>query len=664
MRQVVICGYLLNANEQNPVSSQFLAEMTDLSIRTIKSEISYLKTAFEESGHATIQSIQGKGYCFKKYDDGFDKEAREIAEAFAYSRVADLDTLNKRLYVTQTLLSETEITADDLALRIHYSASSISPLIKWSKLFFNAYGINMKSHLGLSLEGDEFSFRKCAIECFVDLYYILGKAEELRVSRFEKMFFDDIAQYYDIRHAFLDVIREYDVVLKDIDTKKMSAYICLLRNRIQKGFEIRLSESQRALYNTLKNTYEYTVAQKVFAHPVIRQWVRISDDELLLFTVGLFVLRDFDLTRMNTDSQIMEEELNKAQKMVDYLKGYATEHKMHDLLNFIENCSVDLKSEFISLCLTKRFHYERPIQFLNYAESSLKDVGCFSMEISRVIAVLLKKEFDVCFNKINLTSVAVSVEYYMKKLPFLYHKRKLLVTSTSGLVAGNRLREEILMHFGQYIDSLELYNQYEMRKLNLSSYHGFFIDTMYGINNYSIPMYIYRPFSRTFSQTDLFHKVFKEGYSRDVLYFLQTTMNVIEREFSSKQHVFDILSQKAKNPADQIEQWNEVDSVYSVFDGERRQAVLFYDYNQTNQAFFDVYIIKGSCQWEGTRAYVVYAISLPEDLNWRIVKVMDQILIRLFRNTLLAMKLLTNKDEVLELLFEESIEADFFHNRR
>ena len=135
-RQTTILKELVGSD--TPLTSQILANILDVSSRTVRDDIKELDQTLESHG-ATITSIRGKGYTLAIHDD---PSFRQFLKSYVYEHYAnDFSQPDQRInyLIKRFLLADAHIKMDELMDDMHVSRSTIQSDLRQVKEQLKTY---------------------------------------------------------------------------------------------------------------------------------------------------------------------------------------------------------------------------------------------------------------------------------------------------------------------------------------------------------------------------------------------------------------------------------------------------------------------------------------------------------------------------------------------
>lgn len=644
------------------VNSTFLAESCSASVRTIKNDLRELDCGLRDAGIAKIVGIQSKGYqliilnslVFAEFKDATEKE-------YHFYRRTDIEKITRRLYIAQKLLSTDWIRIEDLVDGLFISISIIKTDLIWVKDLFASYDITLvkDSKFGLTISGDEVNLREVMVEVFCNQYH--DYSPRLEVVEFQGMFYLDNAYYQDLRHTFLAYLRSTVVVLSDIATKKLSTYLCLLNQRIKDNKRVTITQEVR---NRIMHTLDYQLAFKLFE---LLQFDLTNNDEVIQFAILMLCNRDLDLKNDVSLKSIDSEDVIITYSIFETL--------IISLKNEIGGQLYDnevfkkYESDFVSLLIPIYFNLQfscnKKIRLTTYNELEQHYSTPLALEISRKLLLHLQKIIRQPIVSTAIFSFAELFDYIFKELEYEYRKLNILVVTAQGVVVTKAFSNNIYSRFNQYIATMEIYNQYEMRKLDFANYDVVITSTPNPYNFYPITFIEYPALSVEVPTTKLFYDLFIHSYKDDVLKEL-FNRTLIFRNFICEDYAsFITLISHRHAMNETTEQLRQSlilkDEVISYHRSNSDVSLIICDFPYVMREFIEVYHLKNKILIESKRE-IKYVVIVAIDNQRPIaqIKLITKILQSMQYKTKYIEDLLENIEDSYKQIFSEIIANNFF----
>lgn len=643
-------------------TSKQLAQFTSTSVRSIKSDIAIINELLSEDGVCFIVANQAKGYEFKILDkEKYIDFSSKVRSEYSFFKNTNVEKMKRRLYITQRILSSKHVLVDDLADELYLTRFAIKDDLVWVTNFFKTYDLNLfsKANKGLSYQGDEYDIRFIMIETFCSQYHDLP--DIYSIVAFDTMFYQDFNYYQDIRHQFLKIIRDSAYIAKDINTKKLATYIVLTKNRIKQGHTIIFDEQ---LKNLMRGQYEYQIAKKVFEIKGLYDDLEIGEDELCAFTKALVVYRDVDLMVTEDMATVNFEYVSEARKIynqifTDDLDGIGNSLYRKEL--FLRYQS-DFVSSIYEIYMLNEFDSNYKYRLSTYYEIADYEFSPLAIEMTREVLLKIGEILKTHFNEVTANRFILLFELILKKVNYKYHKKRIAILSLGGRVITRNYREMILEKFDRYVEYMDVFNQYEMRKINFSDYDIGLGDSDSIFNYYPIDILNCNLLKIDDSTINLFEKVFSSGYDRSQVEKLIKITNIDDNfECNSYLQLFKLISYKFSNEPIRLEKiLLDSEKVYSYLNIQSSTALIMCDYRVTKKEFVEIYSSNNKMYWDKEKSvkYII-VLSINNNTNITDLKVINKIMQVLFHRPEKLESLMENIETTYNDIFNKIIKDSF-----
>ncbi len=643
-------------------TSKQLAQFTSTSVRSIKSDIAIINELLSEDGVCFIVANQAKGYEFKILDkEKYIDFSSKVRSEYSFFKNTNVEKMKRRLYITQRILSSEHVLVDDLADELYLTRFAIKDDLVWVTNFFKTYDLNLfsKANKGLSYQGDEYDIRFIMIETFCSQYHDLP--DIYSIVAFDTMFYQDFNYYQDIRHQFLKIIRDSAYIAKDINTKKLATYIVLTKNRIKQGYTIIFDEQ---LKNLMRGQYEYQIAKKVFEIKGLYDDLEIGEDELCAFTKALVVYRDVDLMVTEDMATVNFEYVSEARKIynqifTDDLDGIGNSLYRKEL--FLRYQS-DFVSSIYEIYMLNEFDSNYKYRLSTYYEIADYEFSPLAIEMTREVLLKIGEILKTHFNDVTANRFILLFELILKKVNYKYHKKRIAILSLGGRVITRNYREMILEKFDRYVEYMDVFNQYEMRKINFSDYDIGLGDSDSIFNYYPIDILNCNLLKIDDSTINLFEKVFSSGYDRSQVEKLIKITNIDDNfECNSYLQLFKLISYKFSNEPKRLEKiLLDSEKVYSYLNIQSSTALIMCDYRVTKKEFVEIYSSNNKMYWDKEKSvkYII-VLSINNNTNITDLKVINKIMQVLFHRPEKLESLMENIEITYNEIFNKIIKDSF-----
>lgn len=663
-RHLIILDRLFSSDGYT--TSRELAAVTAASVRTVKSDISYLKGLLREERAAELLSVESKGYRLEPIDEDCFIETRDTIQRMRMLyQDHSMENMNRRLFILQKLLASDSIRIDDLSDELFLSRTALAPDLKWVTEFLQSYQIELTSTpgIGLFVKGRESDLRAAMVEVASSQYHEFKPAYE--VPEFNEMFYTDRQEYETLRHAFLKILRESPVSLTDLNSKKCATYLCLIRGRASahplEKFDLtdRISES-----------VEYRLTEKIFRDLSIDgDLPEEAENEIVGFARELICSRDFDLRNEQENKSCDPEIFDRNERLLSDVIRKIKEITGPSLFESdpFKKAYIDFLSVQLSITIRHLYGTASRARLPGYNEYSLSNSSFLPMEYGRIYGSVLNEVLDCPVDRAEIKPVVQLFRYTLAGCRSPYKKRRLAVISLDSRAAGEQIRASINRNYGAMVDSVEVFNQYEMRRVSFSDYDAALTSTptfdVY--NNYPLKFAYYAEPLTTENRKDLFSEVFIEGFDSEVLELLKKITSVHRSTSMSDYDTFlrAMVYRYGSNEA-QFKTLEERlfadDGIIPFYSSMTGNSVVFFDPAVTKSEFVHIYVPqKDVVRSLGRRVRAIIGISLRLDREAGTLRMLDTLLYYLLKDLRNLELLEQNPSRAWDLISREACSCLF-----
>ena len=602
-------------NRDGVTTSEDLANFSMSSPRTVKSDIAELNDDLMKEGIAKITATRSKGYYLEILDQKkFDELRENVLKAHGFFKNDNIELFSRRIYIAQKLLYNEYTLVDDLADAFYLTKSAIKAELCWITNFFASYDVELVSvpGKGLTPRGSEGNIRALMIEVFCSQY--LDMSIEFEVKEFRSLFYDDIKYYADLRHAFLRILRESKMAILDVNTKKLATYLCLMQQRWRMGKRVQMDEKTKEM---IMNSYEYQVACEMFDTPYI---VDYDEDEKIRFAILLMCYRDVDLLSKND------------QETVSPIIRGATDYYMDELLNKLKGelggglFQLELfevfRTSFLSLLIPiyirAQYDSNAKMRMVNYYDIQEIECSPIAMDIARRMILHSQEILHDTIDEHVFWGIPPLIDLMLQRINVQYEKRRLAILSLAGRTIGRQRADALRKEYGNYIEKIDVFNQYEMRRINFADYDCALVDSDNVYNYYPIQFYKYTGTSISDEMQVLFNEVFLKGFSGEIAEKFITCTKVFS-SFQCRDYIefFRLMAYKhakeglSEELADYL---IETGTRFSFYNKNSQISMIFGPYEYIGKEVIEIYRSNNKLNWQKPYEikYLVFICLAPE----------------------------------------------------
>ncbi|MBR4471931.1 MAG: HTH domain-containing protein [Erysipelotrichaceae bacterium] len=668
-RHIIIFKTLIEGND--PVTAETLAKLTKSSLRTIKNDIAHLDSQCVKEEILHIRSFKAKGYAIEILDEkNYEEFVHDITVLSSLFYGRNVESVNRRLYILQRFLVDEYVKIEDLCDELFLSRSSIRKDITWASRFLASYHISLESVVGKGyhIYGKEQDLRSALVELRCSQYHEFQPLYPY--EPFDELFRKDGINFYaPLRKAFLDILRSSRIVVSDIETKKIASHICLMYKRIKEGKHPSLTDE---IIEELKQTYDYEVAKQIFADETIRGYVNPDEIEILNFARILLINRELNLRI--TGSEDLPEKLVKEnhrifEQIIDATidpSHYSIASSLHKT-DMFKLYSKDLESLQLQLYLKHHFDYTGKMRFVTYQEGTDELISPIPLELTRVMIARLQLLLGARISDAVVQAYAGVYERLLKKVVYPYKKLRLAVSTTDGLVYSQHVAESLSELYGSYIEKVDVFNLYEMRKVNFDDYDALVYSGAILYYSYPLPIVAYQELDYNRQGGDIFNRLFINGFDRSELYRIRELLNIYENERVREIESFvEALSYRyARDPYTQkilYDQYVENEEIINHYYARNGIMIIFFPYRFTMKEIIDIYIPDQSLYYrESMEVNAIIAVCVDPRMRLADLKILDHVLRYIVQVPDTIEKLIEDKGNTLDVIFDAIVRRKFLN---
>ncbi|MFC6464496.1 BglG family transcription antiterminator [Marinilactibacillus sp. GCM10026970] len=602
-RQLKILKKLSSAHQ--PVTSDQLASLIEVSSRTIRKDIKTLNDELEQSG-AYIYALKGKGFELVVKDQNlFDRYVQELDPTF--NQNLDLpDTPNERIkYLLNLILRKNEpIKLDDLSEQIHVSRSTLQADLKSIKPLLKRYSLNLISrpNYGLILQGTELNRRFAISEYLYDHRQIGPNLIQLKqVSVIAEM---NETTLNDIWIILLYQIEVNKIVLSDIALNNLFVHIVIAYKRIKEGYSVNLIKQELADIQTQK---EYEVAQKIIMQ--IQEVLGVSFPEIEIAYIAIHLLGtklvNTSLTLDGSNEQMVNPEiLHLVEEILQ---------RVQDELSLQLTQDRELK---ISLALHLKPAINRYKYNMNIRNPMLEDIKAhypLAFEAGITAATVINQTLSVEIDENEVAYIALHFGAAIERVKENLSLKKCYIVCASGLGSSRLIQYKLKSEFRSEIEVLGTTELYRLKEIPYPDID--FIISAVPINE-PLPVPVLEV-NAILSQIDLNNiKQFIKSDQSNPLTFIDEEHTFLHQSFRSKEEIFSFLMVQLKEQHalsdDYVEQLEKREEIAPTAYGNY-VAIPHPITPQTSTTFLTFCTLKQPVQWGERKVQFVCLLNVEKD---------------------------------------------------
>ncbi|MEG0239100.1 BglG family transcription antiterminator [Anaerorhabdus sp.] len=637
------------------VRSFELAEHAGVTERTIKNDIKELRDFSRASG-AELHAQKGKGYYLEVIDNEIYKQVKkQMTIQFMYKNNDNLIQQSRTNDILRRIVVETEyLTIDDIADELYLTKSSIKEEMHEVNEILKSFNMafRRKNEPGYLIKGNEFHRRMLMLSLFEVHYH--EAIPIYKSNDFTSNFYREDQERYDIRHIFLQVLREERSYITD--ENGLSRYLCLMSSRYNDGCKIEFKKEDLIWIQSFR---QYKVARKVIDCLKAKFKDFDVDENEITALALIFLYYDNIPKEVNLKKEykiVYDEALDYINDFIELIKDeYAID------IQQINDYQRILVSATIPLIIQKRFKSTAYMIYnFNTFDRHIKN-SIFSINLGLDYANLFHKRFKMNLSLTNMFNISNSIRVILSKINFTFKPLRAMVTTQSGFEASYYLRDIIKGRFKRYFEKLDVYEFYDMRRINKEEYDYVILSLPYFTYKYDWPCLVINDIPTQQQLNDIYNQVVLKGVQLNKITD-EMNLNRIciyhDFEFDNAESFIKLISFKIANSSDSIEliekELRELQDICCY----RKMCILFVKEKYTSNQMFDLYHLKQPKMWKCKEITDIIVVSIDFKFNLEIVRFVNDLLYEIFNNTELAGLIIdkSSKETLIEIV-RESLKA-------
>ena len=648
-RHLIILKNLLD--EEN-VTSEKLALLSFSSVRTIKSDLLYLKEILEKEKIVRIVAAKSKGYHLEVIDEEKYSQFRdEIYRLSSLFSGRSIENMNREFYILKYLFCKKNALVDDLCENLHLSRNAITEDLRKAETYLASYDIKVESlpGKGLFLTGDEWKLRLAMIEAHCSQYHEFSPIYPLK--DFDELFYTDKREYEDLRHGFLKILRESLISLSDISTKKIATYLCLIKNGGRES-----GNEKRSIF-----PYEKMLAEKIFDELLPE---RKNEYEVVALADLLSLFNDHDLRNQKKENIYPAYLLSETSQALDEIVAASQKILYNPLLDTASFAKMRTEFEDIimSIIIRRLLGCSNMQHLADYNEKSEEYTGPLVLQFTRVFVSAIEEKFGLMLSSDTIIPIRQLFHYLLEDIAYPYEKRNIAVVSLDAKAVAQAMRRNILDRYGSLIERADVFNQYEMRRIDFTDYDAVLISHGLSVvyNRYPIPFIEYHSPMLLDQARQLFMDLFIKGFDYNACkklteishFHLSTSIENYESFLQAL--LFRYGSDEGKTQVLEDQMYRDERIVEHVYTSSGI-SVIFFDPKDVDHSFVDFYVPKRMIvNDKGQRIRGFIALSFHTDLPVGELKLLEGVLCLLASDVSYIEGMSSGTDKVIEDAFSEA----------
>lgn len=512
-----------------PLSGAYLSNICQVSINTIRKEISIINDYLAEHGcHIDIKVAIGYTLVIDDEEKArpFVSQLIKDINTFGYLNINDSQKVN---YIIRKLLSSNKmIPIETLMKELYCSKSTVLRNLEKATEYLNEFNlsIKIKRNLGLYIEGKEWNKRMCLVHQHKILRHSSFDAE-LDIPSFNSLFLDQTDYYDQLKSLILFYIKDYpEIAFSQVDLPTIINFIILCITRQKFDHELQFTQLQLESAHSLI-THKFALNLLEHAPAYFKDSITSKTvDAVSMLLAGTWKINKKQLAH----SEYFDEYRDDIANIVDDItKKYDVGHIFNE--QFYSDLSMFIIEQ------KRRDLFEIYSDEENFRTTN--KVGLFTSDLCAQFAYSLWKRKNIRLNPNALNRVysIFNTAFYENNL--FFEKQTFCVVSRYGAYFAKNMKSRIQRTFSDKIKQIDTFEYTDLLHLDLSQYDAIVSD----ISSIRLPdslPHIEVDFQKSITDFDSLKRYFDHIYSKHVSEIFNSDDFMIG-EYSSEEEIYDLL---------------------------------------------------------------------------------------------------------------------------
>lgn len=472
---------LMKANG-NPLTSAQLAQVVGVSSRTIKSTMPRVADTLQANG-AELSSRRNRGYSIVVHDGvAYHNLVEKTNMQAVHIAMAGYDDTTRILHICRKLVAAPAgAKIDEICEDLCLSRSAVRRPLRQARAFCESFHLQITSSSsgGIRVFGEERMMRLAMVEFFEIHFHKVQLDDSDR--EYARWIGCDYQERQDIRHAFLSVLRESGISMRDSATQRMAMYFIIARNRVRAGLDVILPQ---AWVREIKLTPHYLVANSIVER-LSREFEGFDFGEHELAFLAIWLLQNHDVNCAVDIKPIAPFLYDDVVDTAEKLFRMVAQRTGADF-SCVPGARRMLEHTLLPLLVGHRYDMDGCRRF-DY-ESERRGLGSpISVYFGNEFALALHEVTGCRFSLSDMLLLAAVVMGLSERTSFPVKPLRLLITSGLGPEYAH-IEGELLEHrFSELIESVRACELYEIRGFDEREYDACITDIGGFGYNYTYP---------------------------------------------------------------------------------------------------------------------------------------------------------------------------------
>lgn len=469
--------FLLLLRSEGYKTSESLAADLNVTSRTIKNDLKYMKRKLDEIGIQLI-SERAKGYRLVIENEAQGDYIKGIFQIYQPTAMDDEFDIRVQYIIRRLLVSDAPIKVEMLQDELYRNTTnSIHRELARVKSFLKNYclALFVKPHRGMWIEGDPFYRTVCLIRMY--RYFNKMISPEFNIAKFNQLFQCDEVERNQIRYRLLETITKSRIVFSDIYAERFVVYLIYFRNKDLSASNLQIDIPDSKFDYKITDEYE-VVRNLVQKLQQLGKGFEFSDVTIMFLTciavmsTDLYRFKDCTRDKYGVLVDLAEEATNY---ILLKLSAYLNANMFDDYTGL-----KDLWKVMIPIGLKMEFRLSDDVDLGFHNMKAMKNRPVLSHLIQKVSEDFYGK-YDYQFSIREQYLIFSVLRGMINRIVLSHNKLNLAVIAIDGRLSTQQLKFNLRRHFSEFINKIETKVLYELELMEKPEY-DYYLCMEYGKN--------------------------------------------------------------------------------------------------------------------------------------------------------------------------------------
>ncbi len=451
--------------EDNYITAKQISEIMGISRKLVVQSIQEIKDELPEYG-ALLEVKKGRGYRIQIHDKtNFDAHFQiPLTQNMIKTQTSDSHS-ERVIFLCRKLLSqEKPITISSLAAQMYLSKGAIEEDLKQAYELLADYQLSVEAwqNKGLIVIGEEKN-KRFAITDLIGVYYNFYLLKEVDPDYWRWIACEN-DEASKIRHLIYDVLQSCHIRIKDINVQRITAYLIVMRHRCSAWYPLYLTDEEKVEMRTWPEIQ--------YVHLLFDQLVKenpdfcVDEDERGIVAQLLRISQE----TAGTSGFLSSPELCS--------RGYQVIHAIEEhpvnpwirMLITIETLHGALINLICKALFRKQWNLPENGHFINQITAIVVLNSPICYYAACKLATLVKEEIHYSFSVEEITKLVQIIYHECEQIEIPHRQLKMLTHCENGMDMAELMIQRWNRLFGDFIESNQAVELYEVRELARKNY--------------------------------------------------------------------------------------------------------------------------------------------------------------------------------------------------